>query len=51
MFRFVCGCPDVHEGHRRVEPVEDADGQRHVAQHRPAVRPVERDLGRLVPDM
>ena len=51
MFRFVCGCPDVHQGHRRVEPVEDADGQRHVAQHRPHRRGVEVYLGRLVPDM
>ena len=48
MCGLVGGCPDVDQGHGGVEPVEDADGESHVAQDCPHVRTIEIYLDGLV---
>jgi len=46
--RLVCRAPDVGQGHGRVEPVEDAERQRHVAEQRPQQVAVELLAGGVV---
>ena len=42
---LVCRAPDVSQGHSRVKPVENAEGQGDVAEYGPALQRVKLLLG------
>ena len=48
LWRFVSRVPDVHQGHGRVESVEDTEGEGDMADYAPLKGPIEFNFSKLI---